>query len=338
MKLLDIKKIVNQRPQELSYLNSLELIKPQETLADWQIKKEDIQQKWLDFIGKPPFAPFFPKVKESNWEDRPNYKGRLVYVQTEPDYYEKTYLMVPKNIDKKRPAVLVYYYDIDTMIGENRGGKHFLDTPNRFFAKHLVERGYVVIIMRWFYQGYGQGDNYLEGVTRMKNLYPSLKGLSKVAFDSSRVLDYLTSLPFVDKDNIGAMGHSLGGKMGLYSAAFDDRIKASVLSELGIGLSFCNWDAPWYLGEEIKDPEFTLDHHQLLGLIAPRPLLLIAGDSADNDNSWHYIDAAKKVYALYGKDDDIGMYNHRSGHDPEKKALSIAYQWLDYYLLGNKNS
>ena len=44
--------------------------------------------------------------------------------------------------------------------------------------------------------------------------------------------------------------------MGLYIAAFDGRIAASVLSELGIGMSFSNWDAPWYLGSEVRSEDF----------------------------------------------------------------------------------
>jgi hypothetical protein len=38
----------------------------------------------------------------------------------------------------------------------------------------------------------------------------------------------------------------------LYAAAFDERYKAVVFSEGGIGLTFSNWDAVWYLGEGIR--------------------------------------------------------------------------------------
>lgn len=349
---MDIIKIVNQIPVGFQSTGGLKLVDQGDTLSDWEAKRNVIKEKWLDFLGKPPFERFIPKVQEGSLEEHDNFIGKLVYIQTEPNYYEKTYLLIPKNLREKNPGMLVLYYDIDTMIGQNRGGDHFMDTPNRFFALELVKRGYVVQVMRWFYQGYKDsqygdagltdkqktayqsfdGENYLKGVARINKIYPGLKGLAKVTNDASYTLDYLSALPYVDSDLIGVMGHSLGGKMSLYVSAFDKRIKASVISELGIGISFCNWDAPWYLGDEVKEPGFNLDHHQLLGLIAPRPVLLLAGDDSDNNHSWHFINAAKEVYNLYGKEEAIGLYNHHCGHEPQKQAMSLAYDWLDYYL------
>lgn len=64
------------------------------------------------------------------------------------------------------------------------------------------------------------------------------------------------------------MGHSLGAKEALYLAAFDERIKAAVASEGGTGFRSTNWDAAWYLGPAIRDENFSLNHHQLLALIA----------------------------------------------------------------------
>ena len=50
------------------------------------------------------------------------------------------------------------------------------------------------------------------------------------------------------RQRMGAVGHSLGAKETLYLAAFDERVKATVSSEGGIGTKFSNWDAAWYLG------------------------------------------------------------------------------------------
>ena len=99
----------------------------------------------------------------------------------------------------------------------------------------------------------------------------------------------------VDPDRLGAIGHSLGGKEALFLAAFDDRIRAAVSSEGGIGIGYSNWDAPWYHGEDVHRPGFPLDHAQVLALVAPRSFLLVGGDSADGDRSWPYIDACLPV-------------------------------------------
>ena len=114
-------------------------------------------------------------------------------------------------------------------------------------------------------------------------------------------------------------------------AAFDERIKAAVSSEGGVGISFSNWDAPWYLGKSVGQ-ELKGDHHELLALAAPKPFLLIGGDSADGDRSWPFIKAALKVYWLYGKPAPIGLLNHRQGHSVPPIAEERALQWLDAYV------
>ena len=73
-------------------------------------------------------------------------------------------------------------------------------------------------------------------------------------YDASRAVDLLVAIEDVDPHRIGAIGHSLGAKEVLYLAAFDERVRAVVSSEGGIGLSYSNWDAPWYLGEAIQRP------------------------------------------------------------------------------------
>ena len=151
--------------------------------------------------------------------------------------------------------------------------------------------------------------------------------MAKLAHDTSRALDFLLEQPDVDPERVGVMGHSLGGKMAFYTGCLDDRFKAIVASDFGMGLSFTNWDAPWYLGNQIHHPDFTLAHHHLLALFAPRPFLLIGGE-ADRPATWQYINEARKVYELYDRPNNIGFFDHASGHRPTERSLQIAYQWL----------
>ena len=62
------------------------------------------------------------------------------------------------------------------------------------------------------------------------------------------------------------------------------------------------------------------------------PYLLIGGDSADDDRSWYYINAARSVYELSRQPQDIGYYNHRQGHSPTPEALELALEWLEQGL------
>jgi hypothetical protein len=136
----------------------------------------------------------------------------------------------------------------------------------------------------------------------------------------------------VDANRLGAAGHSLGGKQVLYLAALDERIKATLSSEGGIGLRFSNWNDPWYLGRAIDEPAFDREHHELLALVAPRAFLLVGGDSADGDRSWPFIDRALAVYRLYPGPVRLGLFNHRQGHSVPREAERRTYEWLETYL------
>ena len=91
-----------------------------------------------------------------------------------------------------------------------------------------------------------------------------------------------------------------------------------------------------FLGPAVRDPDFALEHHQLLALIAPRPFLLLAGEggkhAADGARSWPFIEAASRVYQLYGNTTRIGMYNHGQGHTLPSQAFEKMAEWLEAYV------
>jgi hypothetical protein len=120
--------------------------------------------------------------------------------------------------------------------------------------------------------------------------------------------------------------------MALYAAALEPRIAAAVSSEPGIGFSFSNYEDYWYLGDKLASAPAGMDQHELIGLIAPRPFLLVGGDEYDKNESWYYINAARPVYELLGSKQNVGYFNHHTGHTPSPESVSIAFDWLDYFL------
>jgi pimeloyl-ACP methyl ester carboxylesterase len=190
-----------------------------------------------------------------------------------------------------------------------------------------VQRGYMAVAIRWFGESYG--ERYSEAVANLKLRHPRSTGMGKWVWDSARLLDWLETQPEVDRERISIIGHSLGAKMSLYASAMDARIRAVVFSEGGIAFDFSNYEAYWYLGAERKSRDKSTDQHELLGLLAPRPFLLIAGNNTDHDKSWHYVNVAREVYKLFGDPRRIGMINHGSGHTPTADAVRLAFEWLD---------
>ena len=140
------------------------------------------------------------------------------------------------------------------------------------------------------------------------------------AWSASRVLDYIATDPRLDAGNIGLIGHSRMGKTALLAAAFDARIKAVIAHQSGTGgatLSrheigetvaqiterYFYWFAPRYATYAGNEAALPIDQHQLLGLIAPRGILLGNGTEdewADPDGAWRSAFAATPVYHVFG--------------------------------------
>jgi fermentation-respiration switch protein FrsA (DUF1100 family) len=285
----------------------------------------------MEVLGSPKIAPPAPEAKLLATFHEQAYTGRLMQIRTEPDSWERIYIMDPIGpFPSPRPVVIVPFYDVDAPAAANLGGRRWAPVGVRSYAYLAVQQGFTAVAIRWYGESYGEFSH--EAVANLTSRHPGCTGLGKWVWDAARLVDYIHTLPQVDAGRIGIMGHSLGGKMALYAAAFDPRIKVVVSSEPGIGLSFSNYDDYWYLGQAIQRLPPGSDHHELLGLIAPRPFLLIAGESADGDKSWAYINAARPVYALFGAPHNIGLFNHRSGHTPTPEAVEKAMAWLAHFL------
>jgi dienelactone hydrolase len=314
------------------------LLTPQESdritsTGGWEERRAQVLAKWENILGMKhaPKLEGSPKVRLIREFEMDSYTGRLMYLQVEPDHWEKIYLQIPRRaLSKPTPVVIVPYYDVDTPAAQNMGGKNYQPASVRSFANLAVRSGYITVAIRWFGEGYTVG--YAEAVAELNRRHPGLSGLGKWVSDARCLLDWLYTLPEVDRDNIGIIGHSLGGKMAMYAAAFEPRITVAVGSDHGIGLEFSNYEDYWYLDDTIRRRDQATDHHELLGLIAPRPFMLIGGEATDRDESWYFINEAKKVYSLYGQPDHVGFFNHRTGHAPTPEAVSLALRWFERFL------
>jgi len=168
------------------------------TVNEWIKKKEDIIKKWAEIIGKPSLDNI-PEVnvKLIKTYDEDIYWGKLMYLQVEPGFWEKIYLMIPKNpIREPVPVVISPYYDVDVPAGKNMGGRRYGSKDVRHFSHLAVQHGYVSIAVRWFGESYG--ESYAEAVANLHTLHPECSGMGKWVWDIHR------------KENIGFFNHATG--------------------------------------------------------------------------------------------------------------------------------
>lgn len=302
-----------------------------QNLEDWEVRRSEIQKWWLDFLGPLPGSRTAVPKLEVLAEDRVGEVIRqLVRYEIEPGLESEGYLLKPaRNAGEKLPGVVVFHSTVNHSIRQPAGVQ---GRPEKAFALQLAQRGFVSFCPRNFLWPDNRRIAVQEQTARFQKRHPRTKGMGKMLHDGIVALNILGAQPEVDANRLGAVGHSLGAKEVLYLAAFDERVKVAVSSEGGIGTHFSNWEAPWYLGDTIKRADFEHEHHELLALAAPRPFLLIGGESADGDRSWPFIEAALPIHKLYTSGARLGFYNHRKGHGVPPEAEGRVYQWLETYL------
>ena len=301
---------------------------PIKSATGWAKRKSALRAEWQTFLGEFPKEKAPLKAEVLATETLPKFTRQLVKYQVEDGVWTDAYVLIPKHATGKLPGVVVFHQTVKTQAQQAAGVD--ASVPELMHGVQLVKRGYVVVCPRCFI--FAEGAGYAEWVKRMQQTHPTWTGMARMTWDGIRAADYLESLPMVDRERIGCLGHSLGAKEVLYAAAFDERFKVAVFSEGGIGLTFSNWDAPWYLGPRIRQPGFAREHHELLALIAPRPFLLLAGNSADSDKSAAFTDAARPIYELLGAKENIRFLNHRNGHRYPPEAQAAAEELLDRHL------
>ena len=153
---------------------------------------------------------------------------------------------------------------------------------------------------------------------------------TKYLHDLSFAIDVLCSLEYVDKNNIGAIGHSLGGQESIWLSWFDERIKCCISS---CGIS-CIKDIEDY--EVVQNFAFYVpnlnnicDIDEIINEIAPRAILLTNGLKDERHCPLSGIDRIEEKnknninFKLIKFDDD---------HKFNNSEKIIAYNFLDRYL------
>ena len=326
--LADVQRPPRQLPADAPRLSSL-LVDARgdrvRNAGDWRRRRDEIRVGWQQFLGEWEYPRRPPDYEIISTDRTPQVTRRLIRYSSERNVPVEAYLLEPlRRSNVLRPGVVVFHSTVDHTIRQPAGLE---GDPTKAWGLRLAERGFVVLCPRCFLWDGTLPANYLAQVKRHEERHPAVRGMAKMLYDGRRALDVLQTIPGVDPDRLAAAGHSLGAKETLYLAAFDERVKAAVFSEGGIGLHFSNWDAPWYLG--LRPPGH--DHHELLALIAPRPFLIVGGDSADGAKSWPFVARALEAYAMYGRPYRVGLLNHGQGHKVPPAAEGRVYQWLETY-------
>ena len=293
----------------------------------WLKRREAVKNTWSTYLGLIADTRAATHLKVLREEMTAGVARQFVEYENEPGSTVNAYILKPRKMTGPLPGAVAMHSTSDNQMKYITGVEKGEIPPG---GLDLAKLGFVVICPQCFLWRDRGDRTYEEQVRRFQRIHPGSKGMAGMLYDAMRAVDVLAGMPEVDSERIGAMGHSLGGKEVLYLGAFDERVKAAVSNEGGIGIGFSNWDDPWYLGKEIRN--FGHQHHEILALCAPRPFLLIGGNSADGAKSIPYIDAVKPVYGLFGKQDCLEFFDHGMGHNIVPESDKMTFEWMVRHL------
>ena len=321
---------------------------------DWYRKRRpEILALWTRILGK-----LEPDRRDRRWfgdirkariletQELDSYTRIRLDLPIEKDFYQKHLLLMPRNQGPGPfPAVICWSSSTPDFTA-----------PEQWWGSWLAGRGYVVLTSWSFIRHYRDGTTARTGAPeKLYERFGHWLPLAKMVHDARRQAEYLRSLKPVDDGRIGFMGFSLGAKAALYVAAFAPEFAAVVAVDPHIALNGgTNWYAPWYLdwlrpfsgiptpqrtvlsllNPDPARPGFEHDHHEVLALAAPRPLLVIGGAGrcedcgghSDDRQSWGYINRAREVYRLLGVPERLQFVLTQDGHKPNGPAIDPAWQ------------
>jgi hypothetical protein len=156
----------------------------------------------------------------------------------------------------------------------------------------------------------------------------SLAGLQ--LWNSIRSLDFMQSLPDVQKDALAVTGESGGGTQTFLLAAVDDRVKVAVPVNM-ISLHMQGG----CLCENAPTVRLDTNNVEIAATIAPRPLLMVSatGDWTANTLEAEY-PAVRALYSLLDAPDSVSAVRFKAEHNYNKESREAMYAWLARWMKG----
>jgi len=313
--------------------------------TEWQRWQQQTKEAFITKLGHLPLVKSDLKPMILEEVDMPGYKRQRVSYSTDVGLVVPAYVLIPEGNSDRYPAVVACHghgYGSREIVALMPDGSDNNGNPGyqKNFAIELVKRGYIVIVPDLL----GFGDRRLKEdqdkpmeESSCHRISDNLLMLGKTmaglrVYDIIRTIDYLESRGDVDHQRIGCMGISGGGLVCAFSSVIDPRIKVSVVSgytntfkDSIMGMAHC-------IDNFIPDLLEVAEMPDIIGLIAPRPLLVEAGKQDPIfpiEASLKAYSQLQKIYGLLGEENSLDIDVFDGDHQISGRK---AYDWFDRWL------
>lgn len=333
-----------------TYLESLYRgIEPQyrfqaRTVEEWSRWREALRRQFVADLGGFPArrADLNARLVEETACD--GYMRQRVEFVTYEGMKTPAYVLIPDGRSGKLPAVIACHghgYGSREIVGLTKDGSVRVGPPNyhKDFAIALVRRGFVVIVPELL--GFGdrrmRAEHERDEASSCHSISTFLLQMGQTmaghrTYEAIRAIDYAETREEVDPARIGMMGISGGGLVTTFATAVDDRVRAAVVSgyvctfkDSILGIRHC-------VDNFVPGLHRHAEEADIVGLIAPRPLLVEAGTRDPIfpiGAALRAFDEVARVYKLLGAEERLEKDVFEGDHEI---SGALAYDWLARWL------
>ncbi|MFN7930101.1 MAG: acetylxylan esterase [Blastocatellia bacterium] len=319
----------DRRAAEVRHLDLKYEFTPYKSKEEWQARAAYLRGQILFAAGLWPLPERTPlNAQVFGLTDKGDYTVEKVYFESFPGHYVTGNLYKPKSITGRLPVVLCPH-------GHWAYGRLENQQLNSGQARaaNFARQGYVAFT--WDMVGYNDSTaithnfaSHKEGLVRESLWGINLLGLQ--LWNSMRTVDFIETLPEVDRTRIGVTGESGGGTQTFLLYAVEDRIKVSapvnMISSTMQGGCLCE-----------NTPLLRVDTNnmEIGACMAPRPMMMIAatGDWTKLTPTVEF-PAVQSVYQLFDAADKVKYTQFDAPHNYHQGSREAVYGWFAHWLQG----
>jgi dienelactone hydrolase len=308
------------------------------SFEDWQT---ELRSELGDLLAVDYAGGAVPEVEILSTRDMGDYERQYIRMTAPDGVIVPAYKLVPKSIDEPVGAVLCPHGHgpgkvIPAGVEQDVKGRPIEIKGERDYAVQAARQGYIAISPEL--RGFGELmlEDDLEAdlgcSCQQLNMRAIMVGktiLGMRVYDSMCWVDYLRSLEEVDNSRLYITGQSGGGTVTVFSAALDPRFAQAAPS-----CYFCTFRAS-ILAMRHCDCNYApgmldlCEMYDVAGLIAPRPMLIIAGEKDPIfpiEGVHEAYEKLQAVYAAFGAENNLELYV-----GPEEHRYYSARVW-DFFV------